>query len=221
MGTRHLICIVQDELYKLAQYGQWDGYLRGQGKEIINFFDPREPDNEEIRIPFDLAKFKERVRKIRTATPAEVEEALISCGAPRGAEYITMGVSDKFQKNFPQFERAFGAKVLPHIMATDNAVVAPSEIDFAADSLFCEYAYVINLDKNILEIYRGFNESPLDSSERFFFLQERKAHEVGHRKSQYYPVRHLIDLPLNDMPFGALDLAESALKKAQGEEGAQ
>lgn len=30
--------------------------------------------------------------------------------------------------------------------------------DFMADSLFCEYAYVINLDDETLEFYRGFNK---------------------------------------------------------------
>lgn len=30
--------------------------------------------------------------------------------------------------------------------------------DFLRDSLFCEYAYIINLDTNMLEIYQGFNK---------------------------------------------------------------
>ena len=31
---------------------------------------------------------------------------------------------------------------------------------FLYDSLFCEYAYIINLDERVLEIYRGFNKDP-------------------------------------------------------------
>ena len=31
---------------------------------------------------------------------------------------------------------------------------------FLYDSLFCEYAYIINLDDNVVEFYRGFNKSP-------------------------------------------------------------
>lgn len=30
--------------------------------------------------------------------------------------------------------------------------------DFLFDSLFCEYAYVINLDTNMFEFYKGFNK---------------------------------------------------------------
>ena len=37
MGTRHLICVVKDNEYKLAQYGQWDGYPEGQGVNILRF----------------------------------------------------------------------------------------------------------------------------------------------------------------------------------------
>lgn len=31
---------------------------------------------------------------------------------------------------------------------------------FATESLFCEWAYVIDMDKKVLEIYKGFNKSP-------------------------------------------------------------
>ena len=32
--------------------------------------------------------------------------------------------------------------------------------EFLSDSLFCEWAYIINLDLHCLEIYKGFNEDP-------------------------------------------------------------
>lgn len=32
--------------------------------------------------------------------------------------------------------------------------------DFLKDSLFCEYAYIINLDSGMLEFYTGFNKDP-------------------------------------------------------------
>lgn len=37
MGTRHLICAVSDNKYRIAQYGQWDGYPSGQGLAVLAF----------------------------------------------------------------------------------------------------------------------------------------------------------------------------------------
>lgn len=41
--------------------------------------------------------------------------------------------------------------------------------DFLANSLFCEYAYIINLDDNVLEFYTGFNQNP-DGKGRYAHL---------------------------------------------------
>lgn len=58
------------------------------------------------------------------------------------------------------------------IMNSDIIGLVNSE-EFAADSLFCEWAYVIDLDKNTFEVYQGFNKKPIDKTERFF-LPNRK-----------------------------------------------
>ena len=37
MGTRHMIAVVSDDKYRVAQYGQWDGYPSGQGVGVLGF----------------------------------------------------------------------------------------------------------------------------------------------------------------------------------------
>ena len=37
MGTRHLTAVHVDGEYKIAQYGQWDGYPEGQGMTALTF----------------------------------------------------------------------------------------------------------------------------------------------------------------------------------------
>src|SRR5574337_1233174 len=37
MGTRNLTAVMMNGEYKVAQYGQWDGYPEGQGKTILEF----------------------------------------------------------------------------------------------------------------------------------------------------------------------------------------
>lgn len=66
--------------------------------------------------------------------------------------------------------------------------------NFVADSLFCEYAYVIDLDKNTFEVYEGFIKTPLSEEDRFCFLQERRRDET------YYPVKLVKSYALNSLP---------------------
>ena len=37
MGTRNLTAVYLDGQYKVAQYGQWDGYPEGQGITALTF----------------------------------------------------------------------------------------------------------------------------------------------------------------------------------------
>lgn len=52
MGTRNLTAVYLDGQYKVAQYGQWDGYPEGQGITVLTF----------LRDKMDLELFKEALR---------------------------------------------------------------------------------------------------------------------------------------------------------------
>ena len=58
MGTRNLTAVMIDGEYKVAQYGQWDGYPSGQGLTCLHFlretmdedkFKAATPNKEEIK----------------------------------------------------------------------------------------------------------------------------------------------------------------------------
>lgn len=139
MGTRHLIGIQKNDKYILSQYGQWDGYLDGQGLDILNFL----KDN-------DLSLFYEKTENLKHCT----------------AEEINLNYS---HKQLPlSLSRDCGSDILDIIYRSESEVETYLNEEFGYESLFCEYAYVINLDSGEFEVYIGFNTEPLKKDERFY-----------------------------------------------------
>lgn len=180
MGTRHLIAVQKDNQYKVAQYGQWDGYLSGQGDSILTFFHEN-----------DLETFRSKVDNCFFGTQEQIDEAY----APytNGDGWMTMEQSDAFKKTeFAHLSRDTGADILNVILKSDGPLILIDQIDFANDSLFCEYAYVIDLDKDILEVYQGFNTDPLPEGARF----TGAAKDDG----EYQAVKLVATFPLGSLP---------------------
>ena len=65
MGTRNLTAVYIDGEYKVAQYGQWDGYPEGQGLTALHF----------LRDEMDAEKFKTAVRNSSYIDPNLPEPA--------------------------------------------------------------------------------------------------------------------------------------------------
>lgn len=65
--------------------------------------------------------------------------------------------------------------------------------DFLADSLFCEWAYVMNLDDNVLEVYRGFQKKR-DCNSR------NRYRDLPRLNKKYYPVALIAEFSLADIP---------------------
>jgi hypothetical protein len=74
-------------------------------------------------------------------------------------------------------------------------------LEFAADSLFCEWAYVIDFDSNTFDVYKGFNTQPLKETDRFYFLEDKA-------EGNYHPVVIMASYCLDDLPTEKHFLAE-------------
>lgn len=101
-------------------------------------------------------------------------------------------------ENLAQWSRDVGADILKTVATSERGLILLNHIDFAADSVFCEYAYVIDFDKQALEVFKGFNERPLKPTARFGQM-ERPRHANGEVYS-HYPVRLLRRFYLNHLP---------------------
>lgn len=185
MGTRNLTMVINKAgETKVAQYGQWDGYPEGQGSIALAFLQE-----------CDLDKFEEKINKISWFTDEEIDEIN----------------QNSWMETYPWLSRDTGANILNaiyHGSYVERDVISGdkthecditklvNEEKFAGDSLFCEWAYVIDLQKGTFEVYRGFQEEPLAEDERFYSLFE----QPEHRTDVYYPVKLAKEYKLDNLP---------------------
>lgn len=183
MGTRNLTAVYAGGEYKVAQYGQWDGYPEGAGMTVLGFA-------RSIAAPEARTAFTEKVSKCRWITEKEI--AIIN-------DKIGRGELKNWPKVYPELSRDTGADILRLVNENQGCLALQDSIDFAADSLFCEYAWVIDLDAGTFEGYEGWNrDKPLTEEDRFFFLNEKAVKD--HRGEQYYPVKLVAKWSLDALP---------------------
>jgi len=185
MGTRHVIAVKINKNYVVAQYGQWDGYPDGQGVSCLDFLEKTNLD--EFKNKLKLVRFKNE------EDSKELDDFLKSIGCKDG--WMNMEQSSKYKQKYPLLSRDVGSDILLKLMENEKEVFVNNAIDFVKDSLMCEWAYVIDFDKNSFEVYEGFNKSPLSEGDRFYF--------DNYSDNGYYPVKlkekfSLIDLPSED-----------------------
>ena len=185
MGTRHLTMVVLDGVTRVAQYGQWDGYPKEQGNTILDFLSR-----------MDRPLFEQKLRAARFITPEEHDAAWKATGAT--GEWATQEQAAKFHAQYPAQSRDHGAEILHLVCQSPDGIVLADSSSFAGDSLFCEYAYVIDLDKNVLEMYRGFNKNKDADTGRFKDCGFEPYKAAG--GELYYAVELAKTYPLDALP---------------------
>lgn len=136
MGTRGLTAVILDGAHRIAQYGQWDHYPDGQGVGVLAFC------HEWLKNADSRARFVDNLRRSRFATATDF--AVAEAAGPR------------WKDAFPLWTRDHGAQVLGLVADADanTEIVLRDGLTFGLDRS-CEYAYVIDLDANTLEVHEG------------------------------------------------------------------
>lgn len=184
MGTRNLTIVKSDGQYKVAQYGQWDGYPSYSGVNILKFLKNS-----------NLDKFKSDLKNVLLLTSEQIDELWEAIGVGKEEKFVPIEITNAFNSLHPTLSRDLGCEILSAIMDKDGQVELYNDLEFAKDSLMCEYAYVIDLDTNTFEVYVGFNEEPLPDSARFYF--------DGYRGDNgYYPIKLAKSYELDNLPDG-------------------
>jgi hypothetical protein len=156
MGTRHLIKVIYNKETKVAQYGQWDGYPDGQGITIIKFFD-EEGNIDKLKNKLSSVRFCDEKKDKAFVDGVESE---MDYWRHRGELHKTTN-----QIWFETFNsRNIGAEILNNIVESEmDDIILFDESDFIEEPLFCEWAYIINLDINEICIHHsGEVDGPFD-----------------------------------------------------------
>ena len=181
MGTRNLTMVIQDHQTKVAQYGQWDGFPEGQGVTILSFLQEKA----------NLEKLKEILPKIRFENEQDIKDKVEfskSIGAREG--WLNIEQAGLYDKLYPLDSRDLGGGILYKLLEQEITLVNAES--FASESLFCEWAYVIDLDSNTLEVYRGLNQSRITQKDRFYKL-DNPTHN-------YRPIKIIKRFSLDKLP---------------------
>lgn len=160
MGTRHLTCVLLDDEIRVAQYGAYDGYFEGVGMDIVNFI------SKYLSNSNDILLFKCKINQCKFYTNEEINiihKSIIGNEVEYNDEQAKI-----LKTKYPELNRETGSDILDLIMEK-NLIKLQNEFEFGYDGLYCEYAYVINLDTNELEIYTcSYNHKPLNKDERWY-----------------------------------------------------
>ncbi|KAI8819577.1 uncharacterized protein EV422DRAFT_533542 [Fimicolochytrium jonesii] len=178
MGTRHLILVYYKGSYHIAQYGQWDGYPSGQGADILDF----------ISDPENLANLQAAIDAGHLYTPTQEQceewdrlvwektleqKARIRAGMAHGgledSDFHRPSIADYC----PSLSRDTGAGILKLVADATGPVPIVTDVDFIADRDYCEWAYVVDLDQGLFEVFsrRPWSDAPTVKNDRFKNLE--------------------------------------------------
>jgi hypothetical protein len=172
MGTRGAYGFVLNGR-EIATYNHYDSYPEGLGVEVLGFVS--ETSDKELR---QIAEGIELVDESFKPTKEQVE----AC-----KEWTDLGVSNQSVEDWYCLLR----KAQGNFLALKNGLrFMIDSSTFLLDSLFCEWAYLINLDTGKLEVYEGFNKNPLAAG--------RYAQFTVDRELRYYGVALLDEVPFEE-----------------------
>ena len=210
MGTRNLTLVQYQNEIKVAQYGQWDGYPSGNGVQILKFCNSNQ----------NLNNLRNRLKNIRFLTDEEEDDIYKTLSkledkrrkAKATYNYYKPTKKENFAEDYFEFylTRDIGWNILniinenvPYetIENDEDKIKLSNHFTFGYNSLFCEWAYLINLDTNKLECYCGFNKTENNPKSRWY-VENPKEDE------KYFGIVLLKEYDLDDLPLESLFVKE-------------
>lgn len=177
MGTRGAIGFRFDQKDVLF-YNHSDSYPEWLGVKMVELVKSINESGDWNALRDQVSKFQ---IVMRDDTPTEAQKA-----KARELGTIDLGVSESSEDDFYCLTRGAQGDLLLSLALGFGEVAN----NFVLDSLFCEYAYIINLDTMELEFYKGFNRD----------ANAEGRYAAHGEDDEYAGIRLVGEAPLNAIP---------------------
>lgn len=181
MGTRGAIGFKLDQK-EVIFYNHFDSYPDYLGNKMVEY----------VRSVSDWNEIREQVLDFQPVNREDIPtQEQIDKAYALGT--VNLNVSGQTENDFYCLTRnAQGDLALQLVLGFGD-----TDPEFLLDSLFCEYAYIINLDTMEIEFYEGFNQD-FDAEGRYAAKATREPAYPG--ASVYAGVKLVGEAPLDNIP---------------------
>lgn len=177
MGTRGAIVLVADGQEKVL-YNHFDSYPEGLGEDVLLWLREVGDIEEDVRrqvialqkVPYNRKPTAEDIERL-----AEFHDPNVSTGA----DWYSL------------LRRTQG-----DLSAVLRAGLYEDAAEFPLDSLFCEWAYVVDFDERRFEVYEGFRKTPTTEGR---WAGKPGADSVS--GTTYYPVQRIASWSFDRLPL--------------------
>lgn len=177
MGTRGAFGVQIDGVEKIG-YNQYDSYPDGHGVENLAFV-------REIVEQGKVDLFKQIARDCKVVDENEkpTTEDILNL-----SEQTNLQVSEQSTDDWYCLTRETHGDIKAML---ECGYILDSK-NFPQDSLFCEWAYMVDFDNEVFEVYKGFQKVP--------HTEGRFADRTEGREGGYYPVRLIASYKFSELP---------------------
>lgn len=188
MGTRGAFGVIIGEKEKIG-YNQYDSYPSGKGLENLRFV------ASELWSTYSREKWVKLAKDCRLVSdkrkPTKVDK-------DRLRAFTDLSVSEQSLDDWYCLTRQTHGSI--EWMLRCGYIL--DSHDFPLDSVFCEWGYMIDFDKETFEVYRGFQSEPHLAGRFAGRLTEDDLQEQRDRyhRPPYYEIALIASYPFEDLP---------------------
>lgn len=202
MGTRGAIGFYIDGR-TIATYNHFDSYPEALGNAVVR-------DLRGLLQRYSVDALKNKVRALRIVTNENETPSAVDIARFRRFRNAAVSTGEDWYSLLREMQGELAKYVEAGVIIDSTA--------FLKDSLFCEWAYLLNLDDQCFEIYRGFqrkrhHKGRYDAPKRRGWKPQYKGQHY------YYPVALVVSVPFADIVADWIEENEEEPDEEDGTSG--